>query len=87
MSFEKEVSKFCESDRTTVVDINSEQVLCNIVNFTLSFGMKDNNNDLFDFFDVDFIVGIEVFGEYTSEFSPEFILKCLGSSLHVLLKL
>ena len=85
MSFEEEVAKFCKSDRTTVVDINSEQILHDIVDFTLRLLMKNHHDDFFNVFDADFIFGINVFGKEISEFVPDSFLKGLCCSLHDLL--
>ena len=63
VSLEKEVSKFSESDRATVVGINSEKIFHNIVNLTLRLFLENINNDLLDALDINFILGIDVFGK------------------------
>ena len=85
MPLEEEVSKFSEGDGTTVININSEQVLHDVIYFALRFLMEDINNDLLDSLDVDLILGIDVLGKHVSEFPPEVVLKGLGCSLHLLL--
>ena len=63
VSLEKEVSKFSEGDRAAVVGINSEKIFHNIVNLTLRLFLENINNDLLDALDINFILGIDVFGK------------------------
>lgn len=82
MSFEEEVSEFGEGDSSTVVDINSEHVLHDIVNLILRVFMEDLNNDLFDSFYVDLTVLVLIFLKLGLEFAPNILLESVSSTLH-----
>jgi hypothetical protein len=63
---EEEVSEFCEGDGSAVVDIDSEHVLHDIVDFALGLLMEDLHHDLFDTFNIDFSVLVLVLLELST---------------------
>ena len=84
---EEEVSEFSEGDGSTVVDIDSEHVLHDVVDFILGLLMENLNDDLFDAFNIDLSVVVLVLLELSAEFGPNVSLESFSCTLHELMLL
>ena len=62
--FEEEISKLGKGDCSTVVSIDSEHVLYDIVDLTLRLFMKNFHHKLFDAFNIDLSILVLIFLEW-----------------------
>jgi len=82
VSFEEEVGKFKEGDSSTAVNIKSEDVLHDIVDFVLALLLEHLDHDLLNCLDLDLLVALEVGLAGCFEFTPQHVSEFLGGLLH-----
>lgn len=70
MSFEKEISKLNEGNRTTAIDIKSENVFHDIIHLVLVFFFKDINNNGLNGLNFELLTTLEIGWADWLQFAP-----------------